>query len=156
MSKYFNRGQIQEQTEQENKLLQRQHKLGFGYTENGATSCTLKGQFVKPGAIDHCYRVADTVLHSQGLSQTGTVGMPTVTSPIGANLGAQGVDVREGERFGQYRSNNESTSRFGPTPLGRSETPGSVRDPHPTSTLPPTPTDAPCGLWPTGVQSWVM
>jgi ABC-2 type transport system permease protein len=82
LSKHLYVEQEQEQTEQDNRLLQRQRKPQFVYTETGPTSCTLKGQFVKPGVIDHRYRTSATALHSQGLSQTGTVGTPTVASSV--------------------------------------------------------------------------
>lgn len=82
MSKYFYTEKEQDQTDQNSRLLQQYRKPGFIYTETGPTSCTLKGQFVKPGVIDHRYRMADTALHVKGLSQTETMGTPTMTSPF--------------------------------------------------------------------------
>jgi hypothetical protein len=116
LSKHFYIEQEREQLEQDNRLLQRQRKPQFVYTETGPTSCTLKGQFVKPGVIDHRYRTSATALHSLGLSQTRTVGTPTVVSPIGANLGAQGVHVRESDRKGRDGVNPSSTLRHGNAP----------------------------------------
>jgi len=75
LSKRFYVEQEQDQLEQDNRLLQRQRKLQFVYTETGPTSCTLKGQFVKPGVIDRRYRMSATALHSQGLFQMETVGL---------------------------------------------------------------------------------
>jgi ABC-2 type transport system permease protein len=56
--KAFSTEQVQERTEQTNKLLPWHHKPGFIQAETGSTSHTLTSQFVKPGLIDHRHSVA--------------------------------------------------------------------------------------------------